>query len=285
MWVGNVIHVEYYQPAFAYIHGSYAKQIEDALLSRPLFFRRRFVKENIATGFDDHSSAWSKFKKLLDELEAEIVRVLSRHSVFFWMHIYRRIGVHLHPLHENKVDARTIGLVREIVELAITRYGHMENLAEFGRSDILKPDLIMGGLFKKAFKVNGAKHSQKVFREFARLLRSAPPQWVLRRFCADDLVDMYYVEGLAYQYWHTATLLRMLGKGFKITINDDGDWEFVEDYDLSWLTDSIDERTETNSGAISLVGMWFDEGRGSKIVSAHPCARTDCPRSVLRIAA
>ena len=126
--------------------------------------------------------------------------VLEHRSAPFWLHLYRRIGVHLHTAHDDKTDARTVGLVREVVELAICKHGIAEPVTEFAPSTHLNAKKVLGGTLAQAVKSSSSK-PYSALRLLDRYMKSIPTQWVIRDFAPEDFVGLYYIEGLAYQYW------------------------------------------------------------------------------------
>jgi hypothetical protein len=110
----------YHQAIFAYIGETYSGRIAQSLHTKPAEVRHNSFLERLpGDQVPSGEPAWNLCRRYLDEVEANIAAVLRRHSIFFWIHLYRRIGVDLSPDHEDKTDATTLGLVRGIVELAI----------------------------------------------------------------------------------------------------------------------------------------------------------------------
>lgn len=251
--------VEYYQAAFAHLHERLHERANQVLPSEPASIRSKYLTEHLLIGEEiSAESAWLVARQLLDVLEAEMAAILRKRSVFFWLHIYRRIGVILNPLHEDKTDPRTLGLVRQIAELAISKHGRATDAREIVRSDRVNPDLILGGLIRVGVKRLATKRPSLAYRNFAKLIR-AQPQLVIRDFSEEDFLGIYRVEGLAYQYWRVTALLRSLGKGAGITINHDGNWDYVPNEELTWLLENIDARTNRGGFDNSLIGIWVDE--------------------------
>jgi hypothetical protein len=120
--------------------------------------------------------------------------------------------------------------------------------------------LVLGGYFYLGAKHVAPKKPSKFAREFSSGIKSNS-QWVIRSFNADDFIKIYNVEGLAYQYWRVTALMRTVGKGAKITITAQGDWEYNDDEDFDWLIRSVDERTSSRDGARSLLGVWAPSNR------------------------
>jgi hypothetical protein len=81
---------------------------------------------------------------------------------------------------------------------------------------------------------------------------------VIEDFAPDDFINLYLVEGLAYQYWRATAMMRTLGKGWRLTITPDGDWTWSADEKFAALIRSIDERTDKSEFQSSFVGLWFD---------------------------
>jgi hypothetical protein len=256
-----MIHViQYHQQAFRFLHERLHDRSNEVILSKPASVRSKYLTEHLPAGEEvTPESAWKVARELLDVLEAEMAAILRNRSVFFWFHLYRRIGVFLHPLHEDKTDPRTLALVRQIAELAILKYGRATDAKEIVLSNRVNPDLILGGFMRSGVKWFATKHPSKTYRRFAKLVQSRP-QWVIRDFTEDDFLGIYYVEGLAYQYWRVTALLRSLGKGARIIIHDYGGWDYVPNDELTWLLESIDARTEKGGLDNSLLGTWIDEG-------------------------
>jgi hypothetical protein len=251
--------LEYHQAAFLLLNERLAGQIEHALVTAPVSMRALHVTARLPIQQEITAErAWPVMRELLDIFEAEMAKLLCKHSVFFWIHIYRRIGVSLYPRHEDKTDPRTVMLVRQIVELALAKHGRATNGDELVPSNRVNPDLVLGGLMRAGIKALFKSRFTKTYRGVVKSLRESP-QWVIRSFTEQDFLAIYQVEGLAYQYWRVTALMRALGKGARITVRQDGDWEYVLDDELFWLIRSVDERTEKKGLAGSLLGVWFDD--------------------------
>jgi hypothetical protein len=141
----------YHEPAFHLLHQRLADRIEDALLTAPAQVLARHLAGRLPTAQEIAPEvAWPVFRELLDVVETEMADVLRERSVCFWLHVYRRIGVMLHPHHEDKTGPRTVMLVRHIVELAITKYGRATDADEVVASNRVKPDLILARISHRA---------------------------------------------------------------------------------------------------------------------------------------
>jgi hypothetical protein len=256
--------VEYYQAAFLFLYRNLDERINEQYFKRSKSIREDFIKrkfpQNQYLGAD---IAWPILRQLLDQLEGEIKNVLATKSVFFWMHLYRRIAVVLPRKLESNSDPRTVGLVRNIVELAIAKHGRADATTEFSRSNLLNPDRILGGFMKKGVKAMAPSRPSQFYKEFAEGLRHSR-QWVIRDFAENDLLNIYFVEGLAYQYWRITALMRTLGKGARVIFSE-GDWDYEPDHELAELIKSVDERTDNITFNTSLLGVWFEpEGTSAR---------------------
>lgn len=254
--------VEYYQDAFAYLHETLLSSLREATHARPQKVRAEYIQKSFPPETVlDGVAVWLDVRKLLDLLEASMATCLQRHSIFFWMHLYRRIGVMLPSTLESTTDGRTVGLVRTIVELAISKYGKSEQADEFYSSAILNPDLVLGGYMRRGVRAMARSRPSRTYRDFCASLKQSG-QWVIRDFSETDFIDLYFVEGLAYQYWRVTALLRTLGKGGKVIFDANGDWKYPDNAEFEWLIRSIDERTASASFDHSLLGVWFEPALG-----------------------
>ena len=203
--------------------------------------------------------AWNILYSYLGDLEAELAAILSRRPVQHWIHIYRRLGVELSPDHDRQTDPATVGLVRDIVELATLKYGRYEPGYKLMMSTDVGPAKILGGLFTKYAKRHLTAKERTIF---FGALRSRP-QWVLTDFNEQDFVDIHYVEGLAYQYWRATAALRMVGKGVTVVFNQ-GNWDYSRNLALEYLIDHYDKRALNTPFDSVLHGSWFSKNMGAR---------------------
>jgi hypothetical protein len=253
--------MQYHQHVFSYLAKIFKIPVQQALYHNFAEFRGQQLLARLPTGKILHGEdVWIEVRGVLDNIDNEMRKIASRRSVAYWLHIYRRIGVFLSPEHESKTDHITIGLVRQIAEMAMQKYGLQNTKKEFGRSDQLSPNLILGGWMKRGLKSLGGKgkNGELFFQKCAALLRSNP-SWVIRDFSKRDFIDVYALEGAAYQYWRITALLRSLGKGEKIIMDATGDWNYVPDPVMRSLIISIDKRNEKYGPFSSLIGVWIDK--------------------------
>jgi hypothetical protein len=262
---------EYYRLVFEFLHLDLKDTIKEALLTKPAQLRvqtlRGLVAPNVVL---DGPVVWPAIKSALDKIEDEMKSVLKHRSVAFWLHLYRRIGVSLHPEHDDKVDPRTVGLVRQIAELAICKHGLAQTAAEFAVTTQINIKKVLGGLVLDAIR-SGSDKPRSATRKIEQYFEKLPPQWVIRDFDSKDFISIYYVEGLSYQYWKVAALLRSLGKGARVEFTEDGsDWRYHTSLDFDELIVSIDERSNEAKLDSSLMGVWFNRTTSSDLSVDRP---------------
>jgi hypothetical protein len=99
--------------------------------------------------------------------------IIARHSVFFWIHLYRRIGVSLYPGLPSKTDATTTGLVRQIMEAAFLKYGSLAESDDVKDASLVSEEAILGGWYKKSLEQHGVAELARAMWT-ARLQGSRP---------------------------------------------------------------------------------------------------------------
>jgi hypothetical protein len=233
--------VEYYQPTFYWLHETQYDIIQRALLKEPFALRRQFFSKFVPgtelSGIPGHA----ELRSFLDILDKKLSEILGNHTVLFWLHLYRRISPKLHPDHSGRTDNMTTALVRDIVECAISKYGLLSDLGDIRRASLVPGDQILGGYFLRRLKALVRNRSLR--ERTIRVLR-ASDQFVLRTFKIKDLIAIYAIEGLAYEYWLTTARLRSIGKGDIYTVTSDLDLRFARDPDLGFLFTSFDKRID-----------------------------------------
>ncbi|MDP3246152.1 MAG: hypothetical protein Q8M93_04220 [Polaromonas sp.] len=247
---------DYHAIPFRLIANRSRKQIDVAYLCEPAAVRKKYFEDVNALGQTfQGEKAHQILRGLADWLQGAIAARLTQHSVFYWLHLYRRIGVGIHQGVESKKDANTVALMRQVCEAAIQKFGSLEARSDVVLADEVGWSAVLGGQFKDLWsKVLGSKN----YDQYVRLL-SAGKQWVLHHFSDQDLVDIYAVEGLAYQYWRCTAKLRAVAKGSSIQVGLDGALHQSESAEIYRLIESYDRRIGkptilfSNSGLIARV--------------------------------
>lgn len=237
--------------AFRLIEARSKQAIDDALLNEPQLARAAYfhTRADRLTG----KAAWDVLKAYLDAIEEAMAKIIRGHSVLFWFWVYRRIAVYLHPGHDNKTDAVTTQLVRSTLEAAFMKYGDLGN-----HGDLIVPCdnpgvPIMGGLVEEYLRTTA--FSASFVRDYLRALRERP-HLCPGHFSDNDLVDVYRLEGMAYEYWLTCAHMRSIGKGAELSF-DRGHPHAARDSDLEWLIQNYDGRTENEGFSATSIGVAF----------------------------
>jgi hypothetical protein len=122
----NAVFIDYHQPIFSWLIHTYSSRLRANQLERPLQLRKTAFFEKISrNSLIEGEEAWKICYSYAERLEQELSTILRRHSAFFWMHQFRRIGVDLLDDIGPKTDANTLGLVRRILDIAISKYGDL----------------------------------------------------------------------------------------------------------------------------------------------------------------
>lgn len=233
---------EYYNRPFLLLHDHLQRthQLNDA----PHPIRKRFWQFATFREYD-HWEARSLLKSYLNQVKSELKSILSRWSIAYWLHSYRRlspgaIGWDRSPL--------TIGLTRAAMEAAIQKYGSAAKCSRVGvSSDVPLKKILNGILLSPDF-------------EFEREnLKQAKAQLVLTDFGPAELKELYDVEKLAFEIWRSSATLRGIGKGATFVVEGSPHY-FQEDRsdDLDWLIQHFDNRYRLTEA--STFGVVFKNG-------------------------
>ena len=249
------IALDYYRATFEHLERTKGSEIERALLSEPKELRLQFWLQHPDQEIANPEESWTVARAYASVVERRIQDIVKRHSLFYWIHLYRRIGVYLHPGHSPNVDANTLLLVRDILECAFIRFASLTKIGDVQYSLNMSPTKILGGQYLR--RRNG------VLRKLSRSDRQAipmtlPAQWVITEFSSDDYVDIYRLEGLAYEYWWVTALMRALGKGAVLSIRGGHVHQRCSSELLNLLA-SYDRRIWQNNFSSSLLGTLFNE--------------------------
>jgi len=247
------LNIEYYQPTFQSLTSIKSGEINKVLIEHPRELRKHLCTK---LGIGTHLSGpvgYALLQGYLESIETEIRRLLKHHSVAYWVHMYRRIGPYLSPLHESKTDANTLGLVRDHVECAIAKYGILTGRRDIRRSSEVSPGVVLGGRFLRLLK---SLIPERRARESYVGAFVDSDQLVLVEFQAQDFVDIYAVEGLCYEYWMTAARLRALGKGDELVVSSATDLTHVPNPEIDFLITSFDSRIAKADSFTAIVGTF-----------------------------
>ncbi len=244
--------VEYYQRVFFRVVEQHHEAIRTAWLDEPRRLRLAYCTKYLAANarLAPHE-AWEFAKGYLGALESAIEKIVEKHSVFYWIHLYRRIGVSLIEGHEGKTDANTLGLVRAIAEAAIAKFGRLDYLDDIRLGRDVGLNDILGGLYAESLRETTSGSESDL--ETAKAVLS--DQWVLTRYSVDAHIDMFRIEGLAYEYWRATAMMRSFGKGASLV--QDSQRGFIDDRtdELHALIASYDRRIDAYGAPASSKGL------------------------------
>lgn len=255
-------------------HERASEELRAALIDEPNESRRSFFQRFANAGPLDQAVAWEALRQYLTVLEEQLRTIIERHSIFYWLHLYRRIGVALHRDHAGADDPGTIAWVRQIMETAFTKYGSLEQHNDIALTSSMRRTEIWGGLFVEALAVRGIDDEQLLLDGLER-----NPQFAPRAFSPADIVDLYRAEGLAHEYWLTTARMRGVGKGEFLSVTDRG-VEMQRLPALNRLIESYDERIARSEFNTSMVGSSFFSDHDSTLralVTAYNTARAPIP--------
>jgi hypothetical protein len=252
--------VAYHQVVFSGLSAETADAI-DAATAEPRATRRAYWSAPERVGVWSGEPAWTLLSEYLQTVEAAIRSIVECHSVYYWVHLYRRIGLGLHRSLDNIRDERTLYLVRNILEVAFVRYGKIDgSVSDVGLSSEISFEEVAGGLFARELRRAALERgeSEESLAAF-RTTFSESEQWVLTQLTADDYVDVYRLEALAYEYWLTTARMRRVGKGGSISAPTEGDLSGIgsDEDDFERLIRSYDERIDAGRFDASSIGVAF----------------------------
>lgn len=243
--IGRAIVIpEYYILVWLRLHDKFSDLFHTRYVTDTIAFRRSLVikfREKIVDL--DQDAQHSGLFQLLQQIENEMRIVVERRPAFYWIHIYRRIAPRLSDELGNRTDAITLLEVRAFAEQAIFKYGSLSDMDGISRTNMVEPTQILGGMLSSMLRetfgeANAAWYEMKLTKT---------PQWVLTDFSELDIADVYYLEGLAYQYWYVVAKLRARGKGVRIDCTSNGDLNEARTTEQERLIVSFDSRGERQS--------------------------------------
>ncbi|WP_124468961.1 hypothetical protein [Burkholderia cepacia] len=251
---GAITLPDYHIFPFDYIHKTHWDLINNSYINKSRDIRYKLIQKHLGVGLTlTPDKAHAALLKVLSDMEDAFKKVISRHSCFYWIHLYRRLAPRLSPELGDEVGPMTLLWVRGIVEQAIFKFGPTQKFLDAQLATQVASKSIMGGLLVKSLAKLRNKEFAKLYVDYI----SKSPQWVLTNFRPSDLANAYFIEGLAYQYWYISAKLRATGKGIPIVVDADGAIRETRSAEQDQLIKSYDERIEApESGFASNVGTF-----------------------------
>jgi hypothetical protein len=248
--------IDYYQPTFARIYEEMTTRGYE--VKSPHSLRASFW--SLAnTGPYDPISGRALVSAYLSRVETEMERVISRQSIAYWLHVYRRIA----PYSVGENDSpETVFLVRKSLEAAVSKYGRPNLCDRVGFSNEVPIESVLRGAF-----------ADERFEPVRKHLRQQP-QLVLTNFGAVQMEELYDLEKLAYECWKCGATLRILGKGAGLNVVHERPY-FV-DTRTEWLDQLVtiyDKRklefTVTATGTVFSSAAAKDDRTGSIVLPSY----------------
>ncbi|WP_433867437.1 hypothetical protein [Ralstonia wenshanensis] len=273
---------EYHIFPFKDLHESYYDLIKESYLNRPLEIRRNSIRKHLG---DERGLSPEKahevLSNVLTEIESNFKKIILKHSCFYWIHVYRRLAPKLSSKLGGNTGPITLAWVRAIAEQAIFKFGKMQGILDVQLANSVPPKSILGGHLLKSLR----KREDRGFAEWYIGKVAESPQWVVTNFRPSDLAGIYFIEGLAFQYWYITAKLRAAGKGVSIKFELDGEIEEMRSVEDNRLIGSFDDRIEVpKAGFASNVGTFvrhFEPREGRSLpclfhnVDRHPMPQVD----------
>jgi hypothetical protein len=254
-----------YSFAYTYVHRKRKADIERALLHEPQLFRRIAWASRISADSLPPKTGWSALRDYADAVEAKMAALLSSHSVYYWLFLYRRLGVELHSRHENKTDANTLALVRWTVESAIQKYGRLDLVDVLPAGSAPVKEWFGGVLYEAFVALVGQQEAMDALERLCARSSDTVPVG----FSEETLIDLYRVEGYAYEYWLTTAHMRSIGKGGVLYVREGGPVVDGSE-ELEGLIESYDRRIEESGPPSSSIGVAFPGDPKDNFVALVP---------------
>ena len=162
-------------------------------------------------------------------LEDRIAAIVSKHSIYYWMHLYRRLSPENTFGHQSLVS---VGLYRDTMETAFVKYGRLEIGDDLVMGDTVDPQEIMSG---------EAKRIQE--EEFGIEFHVGPGIYI-KDFSYGDFVELLSLERLVAEYCSIAACLRRAYKGGNLIVEDTWSFYVLNDNGTESLIKSYDKRNE-----------------------------------------
>jgi len=173
----EIIPIEYHQHIYPLIKKAVDESRYD--ISSPHHMRDSFFND-IPTDVYSSSTGRNLINQYRLSLESEIERIISKHSIAYWLHIQRRLLPSLTSLGE--INTKTSYLVRAILEASMQKNGMTSLCKGIGISTEIAEESILGGLIM-----------QEEFNKIRENIK-AHPQLVLTDFGPDQLIEFFNLQ-------------------------------------------------------------------------------------------
>ena len=192
--------IEYYQPVFHELHanlGRFRQQLENVHPKRDQFWRV------VPPGEYSQERGREVLLRYIESIESDFRQALSKQSVAYYLHVYRRISPM--PIGENR-DTATVQWTRSILEVAVQKYAQASMCDRIAFSADVPPASVLRGALIPDYQIivdSLQKNNQLVLTDFG----------------LEEFVELYMLEKLAYEVWKTTAVLRGVGKGATLIVD------------------------------------------------------------------
>lgn len=199
---------------------------------------QRFINKYSSKGKFVGDDAIHLILELQQNLEKEMEKIISRKSIYYWFHLYRRIPPVASFVQESK---QTVWLYRNILETAFLKYGRTSTGNELVFSTENNPvpiEKIASGNYLASLKSFSLDRISPEFDKNYGVF--------LGEFDFNDLLEIYSLEALAFEYWWTTVCERRIYKGGELIVKFD---EFYVENDQE--TEKLMEIYDKRGGALN----------------------------------
>lgn len=220
--------VDYYTPAFAWLHMQLFKKYENGI-DTAIQARRNFW-HLVPDGLYEPDQAHDLIQRYAESIERQLAEVIAQRPISFWIYVYRRTA----PESAGPKDSPVTTMqVRQRLEAAFQKYARRGEDRSLAWSDQVRPEQILANIPDR-FRLP----------ELLRAMLKGPRDLVLTDFSVDDLAQLYGCEQLAYEIWRCGAAARITSKGAALRVDHTSNLCFFDarSEELNTLVETYDER-------------------------------------------
>src|SRR4030042_1720684 len=223
------LHIGYYH----WVFGAYFQQLGDKVDELRNITAERAIRTflsvlNPPCAFSNLESI-DILLSLKNALEGRIAAIVAKHSIYYWIHLYRRLAPENTFKHESLVSVR---LYRETMETAFVKYGRPEIGNDLVIGTNLDPQEIMSGEVSRIEKELGIKpigHYSGIF---------------VKEFSMSHFLELLSLERLVSEFCQVVACLRRAYKGGNLIVENVEEYHVLNDDVTETLIQSVDRRNE-----------------------------------------
>ena len=162
-------------------------------------------------------------------LEYRIAAMVSKHCIYYWMHLYRRLAPENTFRHESLVSVR---LYRETMETAFVKYGKPEIGDDLVMGINIDPQEVMSGEVRRIEEELGIKSVEPYAGIF------------IKEFSMSHFLELLSLERLVSEFCQVIACLRRAYKGGNLIVENVDAYHVLNDNATESLIQSVDRRSE-----------------------------------------